>query len=179
MGLTEAYLAVEDLDTRAVSAVARQIMFNPEPGYNFGYRDSSEESGPVRRNCPARILDLLTPTSSKYAQEWRADCRERIEARRYASTLREGTPLRFCAPLAFTVGEERVSLDTFTLHREGRTVRFRHPSHPGTLFRIPDWEIRPYDLAGAASGSPAGGSLQLSLLDSPPEDSAASAVALL
>jgi hypothetical protein len=34
-----------------------------------------ETMGPVESRCPERILDLLTPTDSEYANEWRARCR--------------------------------------------------------------------------------------------------------
>ena len=35
-----------------------------------------ETCGPYQYDCPESILKLLTPTESKWANEWRAKCRE-------------------------------------------------------------------------------------------------------
>ena len=42
--------------------------------YSFGYKIISETSGPCDCNCPKSILNLLTPTDSEWAQEWRDKC---------------------------------------------------------------------------------------------------------
>ena len=41
----------------------------------FIYKDIDEEMGPFESKCPESILDLLTPTESNYANEWRERCR--------------------------------------------------------------------------------------------------------
>lgn len=46
--------------------------------YGFCYKDMDESEGPYYHDCPAKILDLLTPTDSEYANEWRAKCRESL-----------------------------------------------------------------------------------------------------
>lgn len=51
---------------------------NPSDGYNFGYKDMTENDLPNEVSCPKKILDLLTPTSNKLANEWRKLCRERL-----------------------------------------------------------------------------------------------------
>lgn len=47
--------------------------------YNFGYKDMDETCGPCQCNCPKGILDLLTPTTSEYANEWRKSCYENLK----------------------------------------------------------------------------------------------------
>ncbi|WP_217492051.1 hypothetical protein [Leisingera sp. JC1] len=36
----------------------------------------TEDEGPVATAVPETILDMLTPTSNPFAQEWRDDCRK-------------------------------------------------------------------------------------------------------
>lgn len=48
----------------------------PSDWFNFGKKDMDESMGPNEARCPDRILDLLTPTTSVWANEWRAKCRE-------------------------------------------------------------------------------------------------------
>jgi hypothetical protein len=38
----------------------------------------NETWGVCEIDCPARILDLLTPTDSERAIQWRAECRQRL-----------------------------------------------------------------------------------------------------
>ena len=49
-------------------------------GYNFGYKEMSEDSGPGARRCPKRILDMLTPTEHLNALEWRQRCRAHLRS---------------------------------------------------------------------------------------------------
>lgn len=48
--------------------------------YGFCYKTMTESMGPYEANCPASILDLLTPTDDECANEWRARCRKNLEA---------------------------------------------------------------------------------------------------
>ena len=41
----------------------------------FGYKDIEEDMGPCYYDCPASILDMLSPTDNNYALEWRKQCR--------------------------------------------------------------------------------------------------------
>ena len=45
--------------------------------YNWGYKDIDETMGPNEISFPYTWIDLLTPTDSQYANEWR----ERVKAR--------------------------------------------------------------------------------------------------
>ena len=63
-----------------ISAVICLTKWNPRAADNmvFGYKDMDENSGPYNYGCPARILDLLTPTNHPHATEWRSKCRAAI-----------------------------------------------------------------------------------------------------
>lgn len=54
--------------------------------YNFGYKDMDETVGPGYYDCPVRILDLLSPIDSDFANEWRRCCRERAKAKKAEKT---------------------------------------------------------------------------------------------
>ena len=64
------YAAVEQLrpnQPREVFAVVCLVRYNPRDveGYVFGYKDMTEHMGPCESECPAAILDLLTPTDGR------------------------------------------------------------------------------------------------------------------
>lgn len=46
--------------------------------YDFCYKEMTEHEGPFYYGCPAKILDLLTPTEHESANAWRAKCREQL-----------------------------------------------------------------------------------------------------
>jgi len=89
------YAAVEQVRVatgqREVWAAICLVRYNPRDpeGYIFGYKDMEESMGPCESNCPAPILDLLTPTDREYAVQWRARCRENTVARRTRASKRE------------------------------------------------------------------------------------------
>jgi hypothetical protein len=86
----EAYAAVETINKetgqRYVWAAAFMLNYTREAYYNFGYKDMSEDMGPNISNCPASILDLLTPVdehpisdeSKEWAKKWRERCRKNL-----------------------------------------------------------------------------------------------------
>ena len=88
----------------------------PADEYNFGWKEIEESMGPVESDCPARILDLLTPTKAEFAIEWRARCRENLakrdEASNFMHSLRPGDRLRYEPGLTFSSG---AVLHEFTL----------------------------------------------------------------
>lgn len=72
------YAAVEITSPgrREVFAAIVLTASNKAQGYDFGYKDMDETEGPCESKCPNSILDLLTPTTSEFAQAWRQRCRE-------------------------------------------------------------------------------------------------------
>lgn len=95
------YAAVEQLNKktgeRRVWAAVTKVRFHRADYHNLCYKDMSENEGPYYHDCPARILDLLTPSDNEYANEWRENCRKKIakaaEAR--ARKIEAGTVLMY------------------------------------------------------------------------------------
>lgn len=69
--------------------------------FNFSYKDIDEASGPCYYDCPKGILDLLTPTDSEWANNWRASCRERLKQKKNPNSLSklpEGSVIKVVLP---------------------------------------------------------------------------------
>lgn len=82
--------------------------------YNFSYKEMDETVGPCYYDCPKGILDLLTPTNSKWANNWRNKCREQLEKKKNLNSLNklpEGTVIQVTMPF-----------DT-KMYREGDVVK--------------------------------------------------------
>ena len=107
--LHEAYLAVEHLapgKPREVFGIVCLIHYMPKDHFNFGYKDMEESAEPFYYNCPERILNLLTPTTSENATEWRLKCRETIEKKKKKPRFKVGDILQFEEAIAFANGFE-------------------------------------------------------------------------
>ena len=69
--------------------------------FNFSYKDMDETCGPYKYDCPKSILDLLTPTESEYANEWRKKCYETLAKKKdpnALSNLPEGSVIKVVLP---------------------------------------------------------------------------------
>lgn len=102
------YAAVERIckksGTREVFALVFLVRMRrtKEPGaFNFCYKAMSEDMGPNEARCPKRMLDLLTPTSSASAQDWRERCLSYHSHRDAVPRISAGVVLRFSSPLTF------------------------------------------------------------------------------
>jgi hypothetical protein len=82
---------------------------------NFGYKVISETCGPCYYDCPKSILNVLTPTDSAYAQEWRHKCYDNL-AKPSISKLPIGTEIQF-----------EMSGTTFTLRKSAPRYQFKTP----------------------------------------------------
>jgi hypothetical protein len=111
----------------------------------------TDPEGPCYYDCPASILDLLTPTDDKYATRWRQRCRDRSARPK----PRKGQKVRFAEPIRFTDG---TSGAVFTFL--GRT---RFATEDGGHVAIPRWADRAYELVDAQDGT--GSALALALED--------------
>ena len=111
--------------------------------YNFTYKDMGEDSGPSDRTAPAKVLDLLTPTTNEYALAWRQACRENLETEAARIRPKSGDTVKFANPLRFTNGETLTDL----VFVERST--FRTPT--GTRVRIPSWAKRSHEVIKVTS----------------------------
>ena len=73
-------------------------------GHNFCWKELSEDMGPCEAKCPVRILDLLTPTNSEDANDWRQRCRRHAAILSGVPRLKPGMTLHFKDPLLFASG---------------------------------------------------------------------------
>ena len=134
------YAALEVVQTdgaREVIAVVCLVRYNPldAEGYVFGYKDMDETMGPCEADCPAAILDLLTPTASEYALRWRERCRAAIAKRAAVPKLRDGDLVVFAELIRFTDGSEHRRMKVLVNPHRPRAVRFR-PAGGCGLYRI-------------------------------------------
>lgn len=100
----------------------------------------SEHMGPCEADCPVAILDLLTPTDSQYALEWRARCREKLARR--ARKLADGDRIRLLEPITFTDGNVA---QEFVVCKRGRSLVFRDLQN-GRFYRISRYRERPWSI---------------------------------
>jgi hypothetical protein len=152
------YAAVEHVrhatDERTVFATVCLVRYNPRDreGYIFGYKDMDESMGPRESECPTPILDLLTPTDSRYAIEWRARCRENAAARRALANKpspRPGQTIVFDQPLSFSNGRTLDRFEVVANPRSHRTMLFRAVDIGG-LYRIANVKKHSYRLIDPA-----------------------------
>lgn len=108
-------------DKRVVLGVVVLTSSDSLHGCNFGYKDMDETEGPVESKCPNSILNLLTPTTSEFALDWRARCRAYNEAKKSPTAL---SKLPIGSKITFRRGDTE-------------TLLVKHP--PAYQFKAPFW----------------------------------------
>lgn len=108
--------------------------------YNFGYKDMDETCGPCEDDCPAKILDMLTPTEHEFALAWRERCRAKIAKLASKPKVKPGDKVKFAETIEFRSG---AVLDTFkflkgnTFTSDGGYVHYNLGS---------DWKQREFEI---------------------------------
>ena len=99
-----AALRKTEKDTGKISVVGMVILTKTamRDYYNFGWKDIDECCGPCEDDCPKSILELLTETDSKYANEWRERCWAKINARK--SDNQSLSKLKYGSVIEFKIG---------------------------------------------------------------------------
>lgn len=95
------YWAVRTIATGEVFAVVAIVTRH---NAQIGIKLVDEGMGPNDYKCPLRILNLLSPTDSKYANEWREQCRKYHADRKAQPRLKVGDTVIFDPPVVFTSG---------------------------------------------------------------------------
>jgi hypothetical protein len=72
----EAYLAVKNLTTNEV--IGWVVLLSLKRN-ETGFKDISEDMGPMYFKCPKRIIKKLSPTQSPKAIAWRTACTKKTE----------------------------------------------------------------------------------------------------
>lgn len=141
-----AYMAYEVItgEKREVVALVCLIQHVPKAkdGYTFGYKDMTECMGPCESKCPKTILEMLTPTESKYASDWRDRCWKRIHERAAKPKVKQGDWIKFEQPIKFRDGSE---LDTF-VYLKGNDFKTSPQSYG--YYNISGWRDRKYENKG-------------------------------
>lgn len=94
---------IKKVPIREVSAVI--IPFRID-GLEVMWRDVHESTFPQEAYCPARILNVLTPTQSEYSLEWRKACRMNHARAWRQQGIREGLIVVTDSPLPFSGSHE-------------------------------------------------------------------------
>lgn len=123
------------------------LNYAPSDYHNFGYKEVEESCGPYEAQCPADILDMLSPTDAPYALQWRAKCRENLKKKE----IKNGTLIRLEHELKFTNGD---ILQEFIYRKIGRKIRFENPT-TGQLYFITGFEKMSFEIVEQTAGSPA------------------------
>lgn len=97
----------------------------------LGWKDMSEDMGPVAIDCPLRILDRLDPPASDHARKWREDVRTHHARRRTRPKV--GDIFTLAAPMTFTDGSVE---HRFRAERYGKRGIGHRGLTTGTLYRI-------------------------------------------
>lgn len=145
---TAAYAAVERtcLATGDKEIYGLVVAIRHEKGGYVATKEMDESMHPYFYECPADILDILSPTNDQSAQSWREKCRGLLTAREALksdlNSAKEGAVFRFKKPALFTkIGE----VSEITLHaKKGRKYAFsvgRYAFYAtfDRLFKMKDW----------------------------------------
>lgn len=84
--------------------------------FNFSYKAMEETMGPGCYDCPASILDLLSPTDNEYALNWRQKCREKKSNKNTLGKLPVGTVIEYA------LGDQ-----TYRLEKRAPNFQFKTP----------------------------------------------------
>lgn len=134
VNIKTAYLAYRQPNGN-VFAIVCLLQFRPHDRLNFGYKDMDETMGPYAYDCPPDILDMLSPTDNKTANEWRDACRARLSSR--AIKIEQGDVVRYNQPITLSNGRQYRDFEVACL----RPWYVREPLDTwGVRFRVSrDW----------------------------------------
>ncbi|TGD61143.1 hypothetical protein EYC08_19250 [Tabrizicola sp. WMC-M-20] len=71
----------------------------------WAYRAVEEQAGPTTSQAPRSLIEMLSPTTQKWANAWRGRCLE--NAARRARRLADGDIIELVEPLEFSDGRKR------------------------------------------------------------------------
>lgn len=137
------YAAIRIKESGEVTALVVLMHRNPSPSVyeNFYYKYVDESMGPNESDCPASILNLLTPIEASFALIWRDRCRANLA--NPPAKVSQGGTVTFTRSLRFGDGVEETRFEYL-----GRTT-FKRKSD-GRMVRIPNWRKNyAYEVAAA------------------------------
>ena len=114
---SEHYAAIERVETATgkrevwASVILIDLAKVAGSNHNICYKDMDETANPYYVRCPARILDLLTPTENELALEWRKNCRALLAEKAAIPAFKPGLKLEFQKPVTFPNGFKATELE--------------------------------------------------------------------
>jgi hypothetical protein len=148
-------LKAEDRPNMVIAVVCLTSVQTSYGKKQFGYKDMTENEGPNARQCPASILDLLTPTESEYALGWREDCRKYAESKRVSNkdakawkNIPLGAKIIWTAPHEIRWGASKTAVKgdklVFQKSMHGRSKQAAWVSWT-YMVRLPASQVKPED----------------------------------
>lgn len=131
------YAAVREKRSGEVWALV--VLTTGRAGSRFGYKEIEESQGPAPSECPARILNLLSPTDDTRALAWRARCRSRLAL---LAAVVPGTRIRFAFDFLTPEGPCRSFEAVDPTHGH-----FRGPKR--TVYRLTHWRRESFEILPA------------------------------
>lgn len=132
------YQALEYKKDDDVYVMANIVLFSITKG-ELSFKDMLESAGPNKSQANRTLLNLLTPTDSKYAIDWRKRCEDNLatKPRKYE----DGDIIEFAKDIYFNGG---LTLRRFILRKKptakgGFVIRFEHPEYDYE-FNIRGWK---------------------------------------
>jgi hypothetical protein len=92
-----AYLACKYVTKEGKTEVYALVLLCSQYGDSKGYKPVEESMGPFHCDAPKKLLDLLTPTDSEWANQWRARCLELAAKKK----VKVGDKIRFNLPVTW------------------------------------------------------------------------------
>ncbi len=152
------YAAVEHVSNdgkRQVWAAICPVSYNrrARDGFIFGYKCMTEDMGPCEAECPKQIIELLTPTESSIANEWRERCQKFLLFKNEIAKkpkLKPGQLVEFDVPIHMTDKTQHKMLEVTTSPLRPRQIIFRSPE-TGAIYRVRNVRERAYKVINQAA----------------------------
>jgi len=135
------YAAVREEVSGEVWALV--VLTSGRSGSRFGWKEMQEFQGPPPCDCPAHVLDVLSPTTNEHALEWRSRCRARLQE---MAAVIPGVRIRF----EFNYLTPEGPCCDFEVVEPERD-RFRGPGE--TVYRLTGWRRENFEVLAVAEAS--------------------------
>lgn len=103
-GAVEQHVSVTDHPELTERRIFGMVELTRVTGGTFWHKSISESMGPAECDCPKKILDLLPPPTTEYAENWRNRCEAKRKWKNTLARLKEGSVIEFPAKYDLTDG---------------------------------------------------------------------------
>lgn len=103
-GAVEQHVSVTDHPELTEKRIFGMVELTRITGGTFWHKSIDESMGPAECDCPKKILDLLPPPTTEYAENWRNRCEAKRKWKNTLAKLQEGSVIEFPAKYDLTDG---------------------------------------------------------------------------